>query len=375
MFRHTIVIVESAAAFNRILKKIKLKSTNIYYREKREDEDFKLNTYVEILPSYVSVSTKKGSRGIEYKFSLTGTPELWDLKTGGESFGILSQYYKIQRIDDPDDYGSASQFIFKNMKFDGKRVRAWSYDMNSAFAWAMIQPIPNIDTLELDAILKDGQIGFYESENQTSHQPDLKITFQIGKRCEFVCDLMPAPEGLKKFVNNWYKRKKRASLKFKSATNQEERLFWFKERLKAKNVLNMSVGSMQNYNPFLRACIIGRCNAYITSFIDSETIYANTDCIVSSHPRKDLEDLLGDDIGQFKLEHDGDFFAWQPGVFNYQWNFQIPAVRGVPKGWFLQFNKRNSRKFDILKDDMPNIEFNEYFFNKETFQVEEVKYA
>mgnify|MGYP003288864496 CR=1 FL=1 len=39
---------------------------------------------------------------------------------------------------------------------------------------------------------------------------------------------------------------------------------------------------LQKTNPFWRSIIIHRCNRYVQSLIDENTIYSNTDCIVSA---------------------------------------------------------------------------------------------
>ena len=366
---HKIVIVETAADFNRILDTVKKSCPNIYFKEKPAAENFGFNAYIKISPSVVSVSFKNGKKPIEYKFFLTGDPDMNDYRTGGESFAILSRYYKIQRLENPEMFGSASQLLYKNEKYSGKRVKAWSYDMNSAFGRMMLEPIPNIDTLELDAELKEGQIGFYEHENRSSHNMDLRIGFEVGRKYRYVCELMPSP--FKKFVEVYFEKKKNASAKLKEAVSEADKEKRRIEKLKAKNVLNMCIGVLQLYNPLLRACIVDRCNKFIRDLIDSDTIYANTDCIVSVKPRADLEAMLGEGLGEFKLEHAGDFFAWQKKTFNYQWNLDIPVVRGVPKRWFKNFQKAFKRKYDILIDTYPDNDFNEYRFNKDKLCVED----
>ena len=98
---------------------------------------------------------------------------------------------------------------------------------------------------------------------------------------------------------------------------------------------------MQNRNPYIRANIIGLCNDKIKSLIDKNTLYANTDSIVSLIERPELE--LGDNIGQWKVEHRGKFAYID---YSYQWNETCPSIRGKPKEYFPE-------GFDLLTDDLP----------------------
>ena len=292
----------------------------------------------------------------EYVFSLCeGEPV--DEVSGGMAFAIMSRYAHIQRCKSPKTIGSAAAILYKNPKFSGKRVKAYEYDINSAFASQLLEPIPDITTLRAYATLKKGQIGFYQTENKESGTVNLHIGFEVGEQYRYVCNLMPSPFTM--FVLNWYEKKKEAKTK--------------KDRAKAKSILNYAIGNLQNYNPFLRACIIGRSNAYTKSFIDENTIYANTDSIVSSVPRPDIEKLLGVNIGEWKKEHYGDFFAWQEEAMNYQRNLETPVYRGIPKKWFQHFKERNGRYFDILKDNIPK-DRNTFRFNYAKLRVEEIDY-
>lgn len=351
---HKIIYVEEVNKMNEILEKIKRSCVHIYYREKDPKEYFKWNAFITIGDTLLCASFREGTKKpVEYRFSLAGDNNIFETTTGGEAFRISQQYYKIPRLESLEMFGSASQLLYKNKRFDGKRVRAYSYDMNSAFPFMMLQPIPNTDTLEFDAKVGKGQIGFYQSKRKYTNNMSLEITFEIGRHCEFVCDLMPSP--FVDFIKKWYDKKRKASN--------------FRNRQKAKDVMNMAVGVMQNYNPLIRACIIGRCNKFFESLIDSNTIYANTDSIVSVERRKDIEEMVGDSIGQFKFERNGEWFAWQKGKMNYQWNDELPTMRGVPKRWFDRFEKINKRKFDILLDYCPDKDMNEFVFDKDKFVI------
>lgn len=324
--------------------------------KKPSNESLSYRAYIWQDNFYVYLLARFKGKAKEYAFPLTENYTQTET-TGGKAFAILSQYVKIQRVNDAKSIGSASAVLYKNEKYAGQRVNAYEYDINSAFAYQMLEPIPNIETLKSRTYLKEGQIGFIQKMNKNKTRITLEIGFEVGKFYRYTCDLMESP--FKKFVKNWYEKKKKAKTK--------------QDRQKAKEVLNFSIGAMQNYNPFLRACIIGRSNMYIKQFIDKNTIYANTDSIVSLVPREDIEKNIGIEIGQWKKEHYGDLFAWQKEGMNYQWNDETPVYRGIPKRRFDNFYKEKGKKFDILLDEAP-IDDNSYIFNYLTLQVEENKY-
>ena len=113
---------------------------------------------------------------------------------------------------------------------------------------------------------------------------------------------------------------------------------------------------LQIKNPWLRAWIVGSCNELISSLIDKDTLFWNTDSIVSRRPRPDL--TIGDEIGEWKLEHEGEVAYWGNA---YQWNQDKPTYRGVPKGDFPE-------GWDILVDDTPT-HSNPYYFDYKEMKI------
>lgn len=293
-----------------------------------------LNAYLEDCLIYVYLTYRKGYDICTYIFRKDGAEKNQDTD-GAEAYRILNLYYKVPDFrNDPnlpkvvDDEGkskfviSAAAFLYKNPKYEGKRVKAISYDLNSAYSYAMLQDMPDTSVpYQSKKIIEGKEIGFIELP---SDDDPSKIDFvpKYKGHSDYVFPLMESP--FKKFVENWYKKKKKSDTK-----------------MKAKGVLNFSVGYLQKTNPFLRAAIIGKCNEYMKNLIDENTIYCNTDSIVSLVPRNDLN--VGDNIGQFKVENEGEF-AFKG--FNYQWNKEPPSYRGISKAWF-------KKGWDILKDPLP----------------------
>ena len=160
---------------------------------------------------------------------------------------------------------------------------------------------------------------------------------------------IPAIESpFKHFVEQYYaKRKKAKGI----------------EKEKIKQILNYAVGYIRRKNPFIHSCILSRSRYYIESLIDENTLYSNTDSIVSKERRLDLEKLIGTEIGQFKVEHKGSFAYTGSG---YQWNYESPSIRGRSKEWF---KNAYPNGFDILKDEIPFMA-NKYEYNKEKGIIE-----
>lgn len=244
--------------------------------------------------------------------------------TGGEAYRILRLNAKFPLLKGTI---SASPFLWKNKKYEKQWLDAICYDINSAYAWAMYQPMPDTSKPPMAKVIEEGEVGF-DCEGDIQRKGYSQWVFKM-------LDYSP----FKNFVDKWFARKKQPNFK-----------------QKAKNVLVYSVGFLQRKNPYLRAYIVGLCNELIRSLIDENTLYCNTDSIVSLKERPDLK--LGEGLGEWKVEHKGKF-AYDG--FNYQWKDETVAYRGVPKSWF----KKN---FDITKDDLP-IEGNLCYYDNKKIQL------
>lgn len=275
--------------------------------------------------------------------------------TGLDAFIELSKDFKretgynIPRFpkEEIDKIGSATPLLgFKNTK--NERVQAWSYDQNSSYAWAACQPMPDTRKCVGQWVeVQEGQVGFtLEAERRVPGWTiagglSLEIV-KPGMIAEWVFDTMPSP--FAKFMNRWYDRKK-------NAKNPDD-------KAKAKQMIVYAVGYLQKVNPFLRAAIVGYANDLILSLLDKNSIYCNTDCIVSTVKRDDL--AIGLELGEFKVEDSGMFGR---SGFNYQWDLDLPTYRGIPKSWFKD-------GWDIMKDPVPQ-DRNLYYLNTVKMKLEE----
>lgn len=237
---------------------------------------------------------------------------------------------------------SASPYAYFNPKFAKKRIKAWSYDMNSAYAFAMLNDMPDTRVPYKDGIVGEGEIGFDMGVNHLGGYSCLMR--HPGEYATYIFPLMKSP--FKNFVNIYYNKKKNAKDEI--------------EKLKAKAILVDAVGSLQNHNPFLRAAIVNYANEYMSNLTNEDTVLINTDGMVSATPRPDLD--IGTELGQFKCEHENEDFAAK-GRTSYQWNRDTPKYGGIPHEWF-------KKGWDILKDPLP-IPNNRYYFDEKEFCIKE----
>ena len=299
----------------------------IEYREKHKGETFGNRAFIVDRLKNFEITYKYGDNPCTYIFDKSsGDTEDHQQITGLEAYRVLSMYTHINKVIDSKEDApfSAKGLLWKNKKYEGQRVQAICYDMNSAYSYAMIQDMPDTSVPPKAKVIGAGEIGF-----------DVNGIRQTSGYSIYVFRLMESP--FKKFVQTYYDKKNKAKTKA--------------ERRKAKEYLNFCVGFLQNRDPYTRAQIVGLANDLILSLIDENTLYCNTDSIVCLKEREDLK--LGDNIGEWKIEHRGDF-AYVG--FNYQWNFDKPSIRGKTKSYF-------EDNWDILKDELPECN-NSYYFDR-----------
>lgn len=274
--------------------------------------------------------------------------------TGAEAFRIMSRYYKVPRMEDtmPDicqkrllGGWSAIPLMYANPKYKGVKQYAIGYDLNGAYAAALKKPIPDTSLPPKYGVIGKNEVGFTVDENGV-----LRAIYSGCSR--YIFPLMESP--FIPFVDKWYQNKLDAKTRA--------------EKHKAKQVINLAVGMLQKHNPFIRATVITHCNDYIQSLMDDNTIFANTDCIVSLVRRPDIESNLGIECGQWKIEHEGEFAYISEGAC--QWYNDKISYKGVSKN-------QMKNGFDILTDKIEarNIEwhfdYKKYKFIKETEYVKE----
>lgn len=349
---------------NKILKKLS-KTRTVIFRERRRDEEIGGNLFIDDSPTkitfeYRDAECKLVDNRLRWKYSTYRFVIDKDGNRISETtpLNASSQFGKIYHVEHTDtlygikpcDIVTETPLIWMNKKFRGKSVVAYEYDMSAAYLQMLKLPIPNQYTMRRDAKLGKGQLGFIE------YNGELQFVEDEGRYCDYVFDSMPSP-----YI------KKAEKLEEKIAKEQDKN-----KKNDLKNVYRYVVGCWRNTNPFIRGCIIGRCNNLVRSLIDSETtIYCNTDSLVSTVKRPDI--LNSNFI--WKLKHDGDkgdvFKASNKTQYDYQWNLETPTQRGLVKRFVEYYNKTHKEPWDILKDAIPKDMETLYVLNRETLQVEE----
>lgn len=318
--------------FNKWLKYCE-KNKVLVFGAKPSNQKVSLRAYLEIREVQVELTFKYGKRVQTYITRLDGGTV--SKPSGMFAWQQVNKFYKVPRAKFPSKtQHSSSGFLYKNDKFEGIRLNnCYGYDINSSYTWAMIQDMPDTSKEpDIGRKVKKGEIGFDSNYN---------LIFE-GHFANLVYPKMESP--FKKFAEIWYEKKKNAK------TKEDKKL--------AKDVLNASIGYFQRTNPILRTAIIWYANNRIKKLIDENTLYCNTDSIISKTRRLDIEKDLGTELGQWKIEHFGDF-AFKG--YTYQWNLETPSYRGISKSWF----KEN---WDLLKDEIPS-EGNTHYYNKEKNQI------
>lgn len=357
----------SVEAFNWHLKNVYNHGLTVIKAARKPHESSAIAN-LEVGASKIKLTYRWLDQTTTYCFSLDGnnTAALLQPIPGHEAMRILSYYCKIPRLNTMIDSNvkileyteefngkptyaieNSKAILWYNPELNGTRIEGcFSYDLNSSYSYAMLQDIPDTSVKPKEFINpKSHEIGF-DANGTVYFGPSFHI-------CRFVFPAIESP--FKRFVNVWYNKKKNAKT--------------LEQRSKAKGVLNFCVGYFARTNPFIRNCIVERANYYILSFKDKDTVYINTDSIISKARRPDIEALISDEVGGFKLENQGSF-AFKD--YNYQWNNEHPKYRGISKGWFNNFEKINGHKYDILIDKIPDKTYNEYSLVEEKcgrFQV------
>lgn len=247
---------------------------------------------------------------------------------------------EFSRTEDGKIVQSAKPFIGFNEKFNNTEHHVVCYDLNSAYAEPLMDKI--IDTYNpryMDYVGKD-EVGFRFNDD------DLKMV-KPGKMADIVFPIIDSP--YKDFVKKYYDIKKTAPRDSK-------------ERDLAKQILVITVGLFQNTNPYLRAYIIGRCNEKIAYFVNKykdKVCMWNTDAVYSTERIEELDNLIGDNIGQFKIEYEGLFR--QKGQNYQKVDVHETSYRGVMKALF-------DKDFNLLTDGLPKVIL-PYVMDKETFEL------
>lgn len=345
-------VITDIDEMNKILKEVQECCSNIYFRKREQDELIRWNAYIVENGCSLTVTYKPFKKAITYKFDLDG--KRITATTPVNAVSQMSRYYKIERTDkildiDSVDIPECRALLYKNPKYDGKATKAYEYDLSAAYLQMLRLPLPKTATMQRNKVIGENQIGFVEIDGSLRL---IESREEFDAECDYVFDIMQSPyiEFCDKLQN-----------KIDTETDDNK-------KTDLKNIYRFAVGCLRNSNQFWRATIIERCNKLVESYFDENTIYCNTDSIISTVRRYDIE---ADTKFRWKLKHQGAEFKFQKGTLNYQWDLEEPAYRSQVKRYIHYYNETHEQKWDILKDPIPrNIE-HEYSFDRKTLQIKE----
>lgn len=285
--------------------------------------------------SWATIRMLKGNRTEEYVCALVENPDLSDLFTlEAAQWCGRNIKKKVHLIGDEQfnkSFPDGPNFSYYNKEYDKKVLKIWSYDINSAYPWALMQDWPDTQQPLGDGILEKGQIGFKRTWISEGYQyvERMIAIFEEGAECEYRFPSMECP--CKKEIMKAYKMKKAAKDKL--------------EKSKWKKYLVVLAGMLRNWNTFVRTTMLTRSMQFVQSFFDDDTVYANVDSIYSMRPRDDLP--IGTEIGQFKKELDGEGFIYKGAVHGTN---NDPRWSGVPREWI---QKHGDFIGLVLNDETP----------------------
>lgn len=338
-FRRRRIVNVSIAEFNQRLENIKRFGRKVYNRMPNEGERIGFNVYLYVgrVKCKLLYDDFKGGKNVcEYNCRLDLSEERYHEKTGMDAYIIIQKYYKTPKLHEDKEHSmfTAKAILYHNPKYNHTRNECIGYDINSAYAWAMCQDMPDTERPLGQGFILPSQIGF--ALDGTLLRTGQQAVYRYPKlRSPFIG-----------FAERYYKKKCEA----KGQAKQNY-----------KDILNFSVGYFQKHNCVIRAAIVGLCNQRIYDLLlryPNDIVYCNTDSIVSLRPIPEIESNIGEGIGQWKVEHKGQFAYVDQ---NYQWSNESISYRGIPKGWFPE-------GWDILKDSVPVME-NAYELNFDKLQI------
>lgn len=344
--------VDSVEEMNEILKDVQEMCANIYYNKfDRTQDTLKWNAYIEDDDYKIKITYKPFKKAITYVFDKDNK---YQIKIEPKScVSQMSRAYKIERVEeildiDPLTLPAAKPWLYKNNKYNGKAVNAYEYDLSQAYAQMLKLPLPITKSMKRYAKLSNStQIGFIELNGDL-----MLVENDYNTECDYVFDTMESP--YIKWVNRIFER-------CDKATDDNA-------KTEIKSLYRFAVGDLQNINPFWRATIVGRCNELVKSYMNEDTVYCNTDSIVSTKRRLDLE---SDPNFNWKLKRVNEVFKWQKDKMNYQWNDELPVMRGPLKRYVEYYNKTHAIKWNILTDAIPDNLEHQYYLDRKDFRIKE----
>lgn len=345
---------------NELLKKLKNKSYIIYNTSADKwlsvySGKYNLPTFIVFHERNSSTSSvrdtlqfKEGHTWYNYYIDKTEIHDLnWEKKEPDVALAASIFSRMVHPPHYPNLMNSIAQYQFPNDSeplkpnlLNKTHPNCYGYDRHKAFLGAIIYMNSNnltpLDLVDMRRPARDGEVGF--NDNGIPQYGPTKFN------CKYILSIGHM-DGLENWCNYILD-------KLNSAKSKEEIAY-------IKSSIVTAIGNLANRdfpeknNKFLRNCIVYWNNERTKKDKDENTLYCNTDSIVSLVPRPDLD--MGPNPGQYDLEHFGDFRITDQR--HYQWNEgHVKATNdNLQKYW----EKAHGRKFILGVDDYS--EFFQYF--------------
>lgn len=216
----------------------------------------------------------------------------------------------------------------------------YDYDLNSAFAAAAREYMPDFSSCRFNDIVREGEIGF-------NHYKGCPLVYP-GEKAHVIFKEVETPKEWRDWIDKEYERKRNPKDEY--------------EKAEAKAKLVMFFGYCERVNFLYRAYVINKVNDYIlraAKGYEKHIVMMNTDAIHSRVPIPEIEAALGDGLGEWK-RWTGSVKYWG---FDYQKEGKRPVLRGVVRGDL-------DEGYDLLKKQVPITKI-KYHYNKQTNRVEE----
>ena len=220
-------------------------------------------------------------------------------------------------IEDPFEL-TASPYMYKNNAYEGKEnENCVCYDVNKAYLAACRNDMPNTSVNLGAGIVEEDELGFWPTGKIVQHRNKQTESAEMREQIKLCNTGDYALYRFKKIESpfiDW------AEFKIEQLNNPTL------DKHITKESIVCAIGNLQNHNPFMRAAIMGYAERFIKKYKDENTIYCNTDSIVSLKERNDLP--MSDKVGDFKVEATGTFIfdGW-----DYEWSTGKSAKRGYHK--------------------------------------------
>lgn len=206
------------------------------------------------------------------------------------------------------------QYQSCNLDYADKWLNCYSYDINCCFLSFLDYDLPDNKIKREWSIVESGEIGFIDDLGYLKMVKKGELARWIFNKRKY--------RSLAKFKHDMYNNRLKSE-------NAEKKEFW-------KDCMVKSIGYLKYVNVFLRSAILSYAKNRIIRCIDENTIYCNTDSIISLTPRNDLD--FGTGCGQFKIEHENKLFIFRSIGINV-WLGEKLKYRGTKKS-YINENKK-----------------------------------